>query len=177
MIRAPVPTADLVGGHREGPDEAVRSLPARLAEAIRARTVEAEEHYTLERPGVLERAWREEQARRDPPAPDEAQALACKQRVMRGSRRAGMVLFPLAWSGEGWLAWWLGGAWPAALFAALRAASGFLALAWRERLGEVARQARAFLRFLVDRDVERRLRAMADLAPPTRGAPGAEYGG
>ncbi len=63
----------------------------------------------------------------------------------------------------------------AAAFAVLLVPSGLLALAWRERLGEVIGQARAFFRFVADREVERRLleerrslvdelRAMADLA-------------
>jgi hypothetical protein len=52
-----------------------------------------------------------------------------------------------------------------------------LALAWRERLGRVVRQARAFFRFLADRDLHRRLlaerralvgelRELADRVPP-----------
>jgi hypothetical protein len=123
MIGAPVPAADLVTAYPEGPAEARRLLTARLAEAIRARIVEAEDHYTLGPPAVRERGWRKGQARRLPPspAPDGERARASQQRVMRGARRAGLVLFPLAWSGQGWLVWRLGGAWPGALFAALRA--------------------------------------------------------
>jgi len=58
--------------------------------------------------------------------------------------------------------------------------SGVLALAWRERLGDVGRQARAFVWFLTDRDLHRRLlqerralvdeaRALGDLVPPHAG--------
>jgi len=86
------------------------------------------------------------------------------------------VLYPLTWGGEGWLVGRAGGGWWTAAFVALLVPSGLLALAWRERLGELAGQARAFLRFLADRQAEQRLleerrllvdelRAMADLVP------------
>ena len=86
----------------------------------------------------------------------------------------GLVLYPLAWGGEGWLVGRMGGGWWTAAFAALLVPSGLLALAWRERLGEVAGQARAFFAFLADREVGQRLlderrrlvdelRAMAEL--------------
>jgi 1-acyl-sn-glycerol-3-phosphate acyltransferase len=72
---------------------------------------------------------------------------------------AGLVLYPAGWAAEGALIWWLLG--PAALvvFALLLVPSGLLALAWRERLGRVVRQARAFVWFLTDRDLHRRLLA------------------
>lgn len=87
----------------------------------------------------------------------------------------GLLLYPLVWCVEAWLVWRLAGPWWTAAFAILLAPSGLLALAWRERLGEVVGQARALFRFVADRDVERRLleerrrlvdelRAMADLA-------------
>lgn len=271
MIGAPVPFADVVESHRARPEDAVRLLTARLSEGIRARIVEAEDHYTLELLAVLERAWREEEARVQPasaPVPDDEQSLSWKQRVMNGARdlagrdpqrvaelrrrielyrshldalgiaaerlgrpytargvvayvlrnlswlvlglplalwgfashtlpylatgwvvkrlgrtaeeeatdkiAAGLVLYPLAWAGEGWLVVRAGGPWGAAAFAALLVPSGLLALAWRQRLGEVAGQARAFFRFLADREVGQRLlderrrlvdelRAMAEL--------------
>jgi hypothetical protein len=88
---------------------------------------------------------------------------------------AGLLFYPLTWCAEGWLVGRMAGPWAAAAFAVLLVPSGLLALAWRERLGEVAGQARAFFRFVADREVERRLleerrslvaelRAMADLA-------------
>jgi hypothetical protein len=44
--------------------------------------------------------------------------------------------------------------------------TGFFALAWQERLGRARHEARAFLRFLVDRDLRQHLtarrRALAD---------------
>jgi hypothetical protein len=43
------------------------------------------------------------------------------------------------------------------LFILLIVPSGLLALAWRERLGRVVRQARAFLWFLADRALHHRL--------------------
>src|SRR5207245_2792037 len=57
---------------------------------------------------------------------------------------AGLVLYPMCWALEGWLVWRLAGL---ALFLTFLLAvipSGVLALAWRERLGDVGRQARAF---------------------------------
>src|SRR6266851_3217691 len=89
----------------------------------------------------------------------------------------GLVIYPLLWGVEGWLVWRLAGLAPLLAFLLLLAPSGLLALAWRERLGRVARQAQAFLRFLADRDLHRRLlderralaeelRALADRVPP-----------
>ena len=70
---------------------------------------------------------------------------------------AGAVLHPLLWIAEGWIVWRLGGVRALVAFTVLLVPSGLLALAWRERLGEVARQARAFFRFLGDRDLHRAL--------------------
>ncbi len=70
---------------------------------------------------------------------------------------AGLFLYPLAWITEGWLAMRVGGAWLLALFAALLAPSAFFALGWSERLGKVARDTRAWLAFLGDRDIHRHL--------------------
>jgi len=89
----------------------------------------------------------------------------------------GLVIYPLLWGVEGWLVWRLAGLAPLLAFLLLLAPSGLLALVWRERLGRVARQAQAFLRFLADRDLHRRLlderralaeelRALADRVPP-----------
>ena len=69
----------------------------------------------------------------------------------------GLLLYPLVWCVEAWLVWRLAGPWWTAALAILLVPSGLLALAWRERLGEVVGQARAFFRFVADRDVERRL--------------------
>jgi glycerol-3-phosphate O-acyltransferase/dihydroxyacetone phosphate acyltransferase len=70
---------------------------------------------------------------------------------------AGILFYPLCWGVEAWAAWRLGGGWGlAALLAALLPA-GFFALGWHERLGRVARETRAFLRFLLDRDLRQRL--------------------
>jgi hypothetical protein len=70
---------------------------------------------------------------------------------------AGVLLYPLAWMAEGWAAWRLGGGAALALFIAALAPSGFFALGWSERLGRVARDSRAWLYFLGDRDLHRHL--------------------
>lgn len=70
---------------------------------------------------------------------------------------AGVVLYPIAWIVEGWVAWRLGGGWVLALFVGLLAPGGFFALAWSERLHRLYREGRALLRLLVDRDLARHL--------------------
>jgi hypothetical protein len=72
---------------------------------------------------------------------------------------AGAVLYPLCWALEGWLIWRVLGPWVLLVFAVLLIPSGLLALAWRERLDRVARQARAFFRFLGERDLHQKLMA------------------
>jgi hypothetical protein len=72
---------------------------------------------------------------------------------------AGAVLYPLCWLVEGWLVWRLLGFLPLFVFAVLLVPSGLLALAWRERLDQVSRQAQAFFRFLGERDLHQRLMA------------------
>ncbi len=62
------------------------------------------------------------------------------------------------------------------LFLAALLPTGFFALAWRERLERVGGEARAFARFLRDRDLPRRLRQRrqalaADLMALVRLAP------
>ena len=72
---------------------------------------------------------------------------------------AGVLFYPVCWSVEGWAAWRLGGAWGLAALLAALLPTGFFALGWQERSGRAARESRAFLRFLVDRDLHRRLTA------------------
>ncbi len=69
----------------------------------------------------------------------------------------GLVIYPLLWGVEGWLIWRVAGRGALLVFLLLLVPSGLLALAWRERLGRVVRQARAFLSFLADRALHRRL--------------------
>ena len=89
-IGAPLATGDLIGAHRDRPEEAARAITARLTEAIGARIVEAQDQHTLELLAVLERAWWEEATRRGEPEPSTGdapeQSLAWKQRVMRAGR-------------------------------------------------------------------------------------------
>ena len=69
----------------------------------------------------------------------------------------GLVIYPLLWAVEGWLVWRLAGRGSLVVFLLLILPSGLLALVWRERLGRFMRQARAFVWFLADRDLHRRL--------------------
>jgi glycerol-3-phosphate O-acyltransferase/dihydroxyacetone phosphate acyltransferase len=71
---------------------------------------------------------------------------------------AGLVLYPLAWLAEAYAAYRLGGGVALAVFLAALLPTGFFALAWHRRLDHVASEARAFGRFLWDRDSPRRLR-------------------
>jgi 1-acyl-sn-glycerol-3-phosphate acyltransferase len=98
----------------------------------------------------------------------------------------GLVIYPVLWIVEGWLVRRLGGSGLLVVFALLIVPSGLLALVWRERLGRVTRQARAFLSFLTDRGLHRRLlderralvaelRELADRVPPD--VLGADRGG
>jgi 1-acyl-sn-glycerol-3-phosphate acyltransferase len=241
-VGAPVATQDAFHAYAQSPEAAVRALTERLAEAIRAEIVEAEDHHTLELLGTLERAWRHE---RGEPRVDAGTSLAWRREVMRAARAlaerapdrvaafrlrlegyaarlrerglsdgqlgqrytpglvtryaltnalnllvtlplalvgmlvhaapylltdliaprlmttaeeeatdkmaVALVLYPLCWLVEGWLLWWWGGAPLLGVFALLLVPSGLVALAWRERLARVGRQAGAFVRFVVDR--------------------------
>jgi 1-acyl-sn-glycerol-3-phosphate acyltransferase len=71
---------------------------------------------------------------------------------------AGLIFFPLAWSVEASAVLALWGGLALILFLAALLPTGFFALAWRERLERVRREARAFTRFLRDPDLPRRLR-------------------
>ena len=250
-VGPPVVADDVVRQYVDAPEAAVRALTERLADAIRAQIVEAEDHHTLELLATLERAWRHE--RGDLGRVDAGASLAWRRDVMRAARAlaerapgrvaafrrhlegyaerlresglsdgqlgqrytarlvtryaltnalnlvvmlplalggmlahaapyaltdvaarrlvttaeeeatdkmaAGLVLYPLCWVVEGWLVWRWGGARTLAAFAVLLVPSGLVALAWRERLARVGRQARAFARFIVDRRAARGLLA------------------
>jgi glycerol-3-phosphate O-acyltransferase/dihydroxyacetone phosphate acyltransferase len=267
-IGAPVDVADCVAGHAAEPEATVRRLTERLAGAMRAQIVEAEDQHTLDLLRALERAWREE---RRAGGADAGASLAWRREVMRAAhaladrapdrvaafrRRleiyrarlgesgltdaelgrpytpaavarwlvtnavslgimlplalwgiashavpyaltrlavaamhrteeeeatdkmaAGLVLYPLSWAFEGWLVERAAGVPMLVVFLLLLAPSGLVALAWRERLARVARQARAFAGFVADRRLhadlitERRAlvneaMALAELARP-----------
>jgi Flp pilus assembly protein TadB len=72
---------------------------------------------------------------------------------------AALVLFPLAWLAEAWVIARYASPWVFVLFVVALLPSGFFALTWQERLGRCAREARAFARFLVDRDLDAQLAA------------------
>jgi hypothetical protein len=75
---------------------------------------------------------------------------------------AGAVLYPACWALEAWGAWWfLGrwGGWGLAAFVVGLIPTGLFALGWQARLARVRRDARAFVRFLWDRDLLARLAA------------------
>jgi glycerol-3-phosphate O-acyltransferase / dihydroxyacetone phosphate acyltransferase len=250
-VGEPVATDDAVHAYAQAPEAAVRALTERLADAIRAQIVEAQDHHTLELLATLERAWRYE--RGEVGRVGAETSLAWRRDVMRAARAlaerapgrvaafrrnlegyaerlresglsdgqlgqrytarlvtryalsnalnlvvmlplalvgmlahvvpyvltdviarrlvttaeeeatdkmaAGLVLYPLCWVLEGWLVWRWGGARALAAFALLLVPSGLVALAWRERLERVGRQARAFARFIVDRRAARGLLA------------------
>ena len=69
----------------------------------------------------------------------------------------GLVIYPVLWVLEGWLVRSLAGRGALLLFVVLIVPSGLSALMWRERLGRFIRQARAFIWFLTDRGLHRRL--------------------
>ena len=71
---------------------------------------------------------------------------------------AGLVMYPLCWLAEGVLAFVLGRGFAVAVLLAALPVTGFFALAWWERLRRLASEARAFARFLGDRELPRRLR-------------------
>jgi len=95
---------------------------------------------------------------------------------------AAIVLYPVAWAVEAWVAWRLGGAFVLGAFLLALLPSGFFAIAWSERLGRARRDARAWLRFLRDRDLQRHLAArrraiMGELEDLQAQVPPAEVGG
>src|SRR5437667_2120955 len=241
-VGAPVQVDDCVAAHAAEPEATVRRLTERLAWAIRAQIVEAEDQHTLELASALERAWREE---RGGAAAGAEASLAWRREVMRAARAlaerapervaefrrrleayrahlsesglsdaevgrpytpsvvvrwtvvnaaklaitlplalwgiashaapyvltrvavvamrrteeeeatdkmaAGLVLYPLCWALEAWLVKRVAGLWVLVAFLLLLVPSALIALAWRERLARVARQARAFGRFVLDR--------------------------
>lgn len=82
-VGKPVDVDDCVAAHAADPQAAVRRLTDRLASALGAQLVEAEDQHTLELVGALERAWREE--RGGAGAGPEA-SLAWRREVMRAAR-------------------------------------------------------------------------------------------
>jgi hypothetical protein len=69
----------------------------------------------------------------------------------------GLVIYPLCWAGEAWLAWRIGGPWLLAAFCVALIPAGLIALTWQERLADFRQRALGFLRFVLDRDRHGRL--------------------
>jgi glycerol-3-phosphate O-acyltransferase/dihydroxyacetone phosphate acyltransferase len=249
LIGSPIATADCLDPGHATSGRAARVLTDRLADALRAQIIEADDRQTLRLLKLVEELWRETDGA---PLPDEAARVAWMQGAMRTYRSllerapdrvaafrgeleafdaesekagfaaerlsrtysfggvarfalseavslllgapfalcgialhalpykltafavrllphtdeeeatdkiaAGLVLFPLAWLAEGYAVLVVGGRVGLALFLAALLPAGFFALAWRERLDHVKQEARAFVRFLRDRDLPRRLR-------------------
>src|SRR5882724_992815 len=82
-VGAPVQVDDCIAAYAAEPEATVRRLTERLAWAIRAQIVEAEDQHTLELASALERAWREE---RGGAAADAEASLAWRREVMRAAR-------------------------------------------------------------------------------------------
>ena len=100
---------------------------------------------------------------------------------------AGAVLYPACWALEGWIVSRALGGWGLAVFLVALIPTGLFALGWQARLARVRRDARAFVRFLWDRDLLARLaarrralveetEALARLLPPNVLADGAGSG-
>jgi hypothetical protein len=73
-----------------------------------------------------------------------------------------LVLYPFLWLVEAWVVARYAPPWVFAGFVLVLLPSGFLALTWQERLWRFAREARAFARFVVQRDLDARLAARRD---------------
>ena len=71
----------------------------------------------------------------------------------------GLVIYPLGWLVEAWLAWRGGGGGALALYLILLFPAGFFALAWQARFESVRREARALGHFLARRGLHARLAA------------------
>jgi glycerol-3-phosphate O-acyltransferase / dihydroxyacetone phosphate acyltransferase len=71
----------------------------------------------------------------------------------------GVLIYPLCWAAEAWLAAKAGGAGAAALLLLALVPAGFFALAWQARLASVGRETRALVHFLARRGLHARLLA------------------
>ena len=249
LIGPPVATADCLEPRTEPAAPAARVLTERLAAALRAQIIEADDRHTLRLLGLVEELWREGNA--TSPATDAARVAWMQQAMQvyrllldhapdrvrefraelealdadtekaglaaeRLSRQysagvvarfalgqglalllgaplalcgivlhllpyqltaaavrliphtdeeeatdkiaAGLVLYPLAWALEAWVAYAVGGKLALIGLLVTLLPTGFFALAWRARLEHVGQEAVAFLRFLGDRELPHRLR-------------------
>jgi hypothetical protein len=72
---------------------------------------------------------------------------------------AGLALYPLCWTLEGWTAWRLGGGWLLAVFVFSLLPTGFFALSWTERVDRMKRETRGLIAVILDRDLRAHLLA------------------
>jgi hypothetical protein len=103
---------------------------------------------------------------------------------------AGAIFYPACWALEAWVLGRVLGSWGLAVFLVALIPTGLFALGWQARLARVRLETRAFVRFLLDRDLLARLAArrralveetqsLARLVPPevlTGGAGSGETG-
>jgi len=71
----------------------------------------------------------------------------------------GVVIFPLAWAFEAWLAARIGGPWLVVLVLVALVPAGFFALAWQSRVRAVTRETTALVHFLARRGLREQLLA------------------
>ncbi len=114
------------------------------------------------------------------PTAPEAAVRQLTDRLAEALRR--LIVYPLCWLAEGWLAWGTGGARRVAGFAGSLGPTGFFALTWWERLARMRRDARGFFQFLVGRDLharllERRRTLVREMIELARGVPDAVLAG
>ena len=71
---------------------------------------------------------------------------------------AGLLFYPLVWAAEAWWVLRFVGGWAFTVFLLAVLPLGFFAIAWKTRFSRLGQEARAFVRFVRDRDLPDRLR-------------------
>jgi len=70
---------------------------------------------------------------------------------------AGVIFYPLCWTVEAWATWRILGGPLCAVFVSLLVPAGFFALTWRHRFRRLWTETRAFVQFLMKRDLRQHL--------------------